>query len=82
MFSSYLYNHLEAKINTPEAVIQIKDNGSKSIIFNRDFANIFGIDGVLELITNVKRHRYPTTYFIHCDLIDRNCNLFNNRAQL
>ena len=66
------YNKLEAQINTPEAVLQIKNFGEKTITINRDFADMFGIDVSLELITNVKRLRYPTSYFIHCDLIDRN----------
>ena len=41
---------------------------------------IFSISRVLKLITNIKCLRYPTTYFIHCDLIDRNQNLFNNKS--
>ena len=40
---------------------------------------MFGIDNSLELITNVKSLRYPTAYFIHCDLIDRNFNFVNNK---
>ena len=73
------YNKLEAQINTPEAVLQIKNFGEKTITLNRDFANMFGIDNSLELITNVKSLRYPTSYFIHCDLIDRNFNFVNNK---
>ena len=73
------YNKLEAQINTPEAVLQINNFGGKTITLNRDFAKILGIDVSLELITNVKRLRYPTSYFIHCDLIDRNFNFVNNK---
>ena len=73
------YNKLEAQINTPEAVLEIKNFRSKTITINRNFANIFGIDISLELITNVKSLRYPTSYFIHCDLIDRNFNFVNNK---
>ena len=40
---------------------------------------MFGIDNSPELITNVKSLRCPTTYFIHCDLIDRNFNFVNNK---
>ena len=29
-------------------------------------------------ITYVKKLNSPSTYFIHCDLIDRNFNFFNN----
>ena len=73
------YNKLEAQINTPEAVLEIKNFRSKTITINRNFANIFGIDISLELITNVKSLRYPTSYFIHCDLINRNFNFVNNK---
>ena len=73
------YNKLEAQINTPEAVLQIKNFGEKTITLNHVFANFFGIDNSLELITNVKRLVYPTAYFIHCDLIDRNFNFVNNK---
>ena len=66
------YNKLEAQINTAEAVLQIKNFGEKTITINRNFAGMFGIDNSLELTTNVKSLRYPTAYFIHCDLIDRN----------
>ena len=38
-----------------------------------------GIDDALKTTTNVKFLRYPTTYFIYCDLIDRNYNFFNNK---
>ena len=79
MFSGFYYNQLEAKINTPEAVLQIKSKGPETITFNRDFGNIFGINDVLKPITNVKRLRYPSTYLIHCVLIDRNYNFFNNK---
>ena len=79
LFSIHNYNQLEAQINTPEAVLQLKNFGAKAITFNRDFADIFGIDDLLKLITNVKRLRYPTSSFIHCNLIDRNYNFFNNK---
>ena len=73
------YNKLEAEINIPGAVLQIKKFGDKKITLNRNFANMFGVDNSLELITNVKSLRYPTAYFIHCDLIDRNFNFVNNK---
>ena len=62
-------------------MFQINNFGAKPITFNRDFANIFGINDVLELKTNVKRLRYPTSSFIHCNLIDKNYNFLNNRKK-
>ena len=44
-----------------------------------DFANLLGIRRNLKLITYVKRPNSPTTYFVHCDLIDKEQNLFNSK---
>ena len=37
LFSIHNYNQLEAQINTPEAVLQLKNFGAKAITFNRVF---------------------------------------------
>ena len=60
-------------------MVQIKNFGARPITLDCDLAYICGINRVLKLITNVKRVRYPTTYFIHCDLIDKNYNIFDNK---
>ena len=55
--------------------------GNKSLRIDHDIANLFGIGSKLrDRITPIKRLTYPTTYFIHCDLIDRNQNFFNNKS--
>ena len=79
LFSNHNYRQLEAQINTLEAVLQIKNFEGKGITLNGDIVNKFGIDVALKLITKVKILRYPTSYFIHCDLIDRNNNFFNSK---
>ena len=60
-------------------MLQIIKNSENKISFSRDLNNILGIDGALKKITNVKRLRYPSAYFIHCDLIGRDYNFFNNK---
>ena len=60
-------------------MLQIKNFGARPITLDCDLANIFGINRVLKLITNVKCLRYPTTYFIHCDLFDKNYNILGNK---
>ena len=60
-------------------MLQIKNFEAKPITLDRDLVNIFGINRALKLRTNVKRLRHPTSYFIHCDLIDKNRNYFNNK---
>ena len=34
---------------------------------------------MLDLTTHVKNLRYPTTYFIHCNLVDKQENFLNNK---
>ena len=79
MFPSSFQTHLQAKINTPEALLQIKVESGQKFSFGQDLNNLLGVDGVLKEITNVKSLSYPSSYFIHCDLIDRNNNFFNNK---
>ena len=79
MFPSFAGAHLEIKTNTAKALLQIEKKSDLEITFGRDFVKIIGIDGALKKVTNVKRLRYPSAYFIHCDLIDRNYNFFNNK---
>ena len=40
---------------------------------------MFGVGRRLNIETIVKYLGYPTAYFIHCDLIDRNFNFVNNK---
>ena len=62
-------------------MLQIEKKSELKLTFGRDFARIIGIDGALKK-TNVKRFRYPSAYFVHCDLIDRNNNFFNKKSVL
>ena len=79
MFPSSLVNHLTTEIKTPTALLQIKAESGQKFSFGQDLNNLLGIDGVLKEITNVKSLSYPSSYFIHCDLIDRDFNFFNNK---
>ena len=79
LFPSSSVTHLKTKIYAPKALLQIKVESSEKFSFGQDLNNLLGIDGVLEEITNVKSLSYPSSYFIHCDLIDRDFNFFNNK---
>ena len=79
LFEKYQYRQLETEINTPVAILEIKNLGAEKITLDRDLANLLGINRVLDLTTHVKNLRYPTTYFIHCNLIDKNQNFLNNK---
>ena len=73
------YNKLEAQINNHDALLQINNYGAKGITFSGELAKVLGVGNSLKTITNVKSLSYPTSYFIHCDLIDRNFNFVNNK---
>ena len=80
MFSSSLITHLRTKTNTPKALLEIQNITEETIRSGPDFAKLISIDdGPIKKITNVKRLRYPSAYFIYCDLIDRNFNFANNK---
>ena len=58
------------------------------IIYNYDMANVklghnlaelLGIGANLMFMTYVKRLTSPSTYFIHCDLVDKRQNLVNGK---
>ena len=55
-------------------VIDNPDN--KKIVLGRDLSELLGISK-LHFRTFIKRLRSPNTYFIHCDLVDKEQNLLN-----
>ena len=70
---------LKVSINTPQALLEIRNKKEAKITFSQHFGNLLGVDGALEKITYVNRLKIPSAYFIHCDLIDRDNNFFNNK---
>ena len=75
------YNHASAtKTNTPFGQLEILSKGAgtstRPINLDRDLAALFGIGRRINIGAFVK---FPTAYFIHCDLIDRNLNFINNK---
>ena len=57
LFEKYQYRQLETVINTPLAVLEIKNLGAKKITLDRDLANLLGINRVPDLTTHVKKTR-------------------------
>ena len=81
LFAKYQYKELQTAINQPVGQLVIRNFGAgeKPIELDRDLANLLGIGRKLLPITFVKWLTSPTTYFIHCDLIDTEQNLFNGK---
>ena len=78
IFESYRQK-LNTKTNTPFGQLEIVNLSTKKIKLNPDLAELFGVKRELGRTTHVGYLRYPTTYFIHCDLIDAQQNFFNNK---
>ena len=83
IFKRYSYV-LATKTNTPFGQLEITNEGAgtttaRPINLDRDLAELFGIGRRLNIGAIVKYLRYPTAYFIHCDLINRNSNFVNNK---
>ena len=68
-----------AETNAPLGQLVIKNTGKSQINLDHDLAKLFGTGQNLPLITTIKRVITTTAYFIHCDLIDGNNNLFNGK---
>lgn len=49
----------------------------KKTYLSLNLASFLGISRSLPKEVSVKKLNFPTTYFIHCDLIDKESNLFN-----
>ena len=82
IFETYNYV-LATKKNTPFGQLEIVNKGAgtavRPINLDRDLAELFGIGRKINIGAIVKYLRYPTAYFIHCGLIDRNSNFVNNK---
>ena len=72
---------LTTQINTPvgQMVIEKVDPLNEKIKFDKNLSKLLGIDQDLPFMRYVKRLNSPTTYYIHCDLVDKEQNLFNGK---
>ena len=66
---------ISAKAHTPGGSMIIYGN---NVTFSHGLLQLLGIQR-LSAITFVKRLQAPTTYFVHCDLIDKRQNLLNGK---
>ena len=66
---------ITAKAHTPVGSMIINGGNTR---FSHGLLQLLGIQS-LSFITFVKRLQAPTTYFVHCDLIDKRQNLLNGK---
>ena len=73
-------HEISADTYSPLGQLVITNHGKNALRFDQDLANFLGIRGILkkEGKVIVRQIKQPS-YFIHCDLIDRDNNFFNNK---
>ena len=71
--------NLKTDINTPLGEMIIHNTFNANIRLSNNLAELLGIRPNLMFMTFVKRLNSPTTYFVHCDLIDKRQNLLNGK---
>ena len=70
---------IPTQINQPRAAMIIHNTTGKKILLDEDLADFLGYDQELSPSSFIKRLNSPTTYFVHCDLIDKRQNLLNGK---
>ena len=70
---------LPTKIHQPTGAMIIINNTGKKVLLDEDLAYLLGTDQELTPLTFVKQLKQATTYFVHCDLIDKKQNLLNGK---
>ena len=71
---------IPTQINQPTGAMVIYNTTGDKILLDKDLADLLGYDKELKLISFIKRLNSPSTYFIHCDLLDKEQNLLNGKA--
>ena len=67
-------------INQPTGEMILYNTTAHRITIDEDLAELLGIvDREVRRINYVTKLRSPTTYFVHCDLIDKRQNLLNGK---
>ena len=74
---------IPTQINQPTAAMVIYNNTGSKILLDEDLANFLGYDRELNSpVSFITRLNSPTTYFVHCDLIDKRQNLLNGKPSI
>ena len=70
---------IPTEIHQPTGTMLISNKTGKKILLDEDLADLLGYDRELTILNYIKRLNSPTTYFVHCDLIDKRQNLLNGK---
>ena len=67
------------QVNQPTGEMIIYNTTIHRIMLDTDLAELLGIDRELRRINYVAKLNSPSTYFVHCDLIDKKQHLLNGK---
>ena len=72
---------LKTELNTPRSVMTIYNTKGVDIELSQNLVDLLDIDppDLRSRVVYVKRLTAPTTYFVHCDLMDKRQNLLNGK---
>ena len=70
---------IPTQINQPTGAMVIYNTTGKKILLDEDLADFLSYDRELKFISFIKLLNSPTTYFVHCDLINKRQNLLNGK---
>ena len=56
----------------------VSNKTGKKVLLDKDLADLLGFEEIA-LLNYIKQLNSPTTYFVHCDLIDKRQNLLNGK---
>jgi len=74
-------NPFETEIYTPFCQLIIRNKLKRSALFDDDLKALVGVDRVAAERTTKINLSSPTTYFIHCDLIDKQESFERNNVR-
>ena len=69
---------LPTQIHQPTGAMLVSNRTGKKVLLDKDLADLLGFEEIA-LLNYIKQLKTPTTYFVHCDLIDKKQNLLNGK---
>ena len=70
---------LKTELHTPRSIMTIHNPKGADIQLSQNLSQLLGIEADLSSVVHVKRLHSPSTYFVHCDLMDKKQNLLNGK---
>ena len=70
---------IPTQIHQPTGAMIISNKTGNKVLLDEDLADLLGYDRELLLLNYIKHLKASTTYFVHCDLVDKRQNLLNGK---